>query len=303
MKEASKETAGPKEGPPLDLAPGLKCAFSSRKTIRIGAGTTTKKQAVKTYWYGELAEGETFSMRRLNSSNLPSGKTTSVPREKALKAFFPEVERYHRLVEPAMRRLNKSLARADRHLRRGENFSAEMEYQKALGMDEENVRALFGLGQVYLRLNDHKRAAKVFKDLVALDATFEEQHKHLFNAFGIELRKAGLYAEAVEYYSRALEFSPKDDHLHFNKARSCFEQGDWQASVSSLAACLDLNPDCEPGLNLCRFMAGLGGDPKACAEQGKNPMPEGLLKDLEQLVARTLRTRQDPLAPGVEDPR
>ena len=72
-----------------------------------------------------------------------------------------------------------------------------MEYTNALGLDEKNVRAMFGLGLTYLQYDQHEKAKVLFEELIGLDGFAAPEHKHLFNQFGIELRK-GKYPESAE---------------------------------------------------------------------------------------------------------
>lgn len=80
------------------------------------------------------------------------------------------------------------------------------------------MRANFGIGLTYLERGDNAKAQDIFQRLVKLEATFEPQHKHLFNEFGINLRKSKMLQESLDYYKRALELSPNDESLYMNIA-------------------------------------------------------------------------------------
>ena len=135
------------------------------------------------------------------------------------------------------------VARADRHRKRGETFSAEFEYGNALNVDEENIRANFGLGLTYLERGDKAKANDIFERLVKLDAAFETEHKHLFNDFGINLRKQDMYDQAVDYYSRALELTEDDENLHYNIARAYFGIQNYEKALEHLNKALELAPE------------------------------------------------------------
>lgn len=81
--------------------------------------------------------------------------------------------------------------------------------------------------------------------MVTLDAAFTEEHKHLFNEFGINLRKSQLLDQAVEYYSRALEITKDDENLYYNIARAYFERGEKDLCRENLQKALELNPTME----------------------------------------------------------
>ena len=141
-----------------------------------------------------------------------------------------------------MRELVKTVARADRYRQRGETYSAEYEYSNALKVDIENVRANFGLGLTYLDRGEKSKAEDIFSRLVKLEATYQPEHKHLFNEFGMKLRKTKMLDEALTYYQQALELSKNDENLYCNLARVYAEKGDNEAAIDALANSLQINP-------------------------------------------------------------
>lgn len=92
-----------------------------------------------------------------------------------------------------MRELQKTIARGERHRKNKEYYSAEYEFKNALKIDEENIRATFGIGLTYLDRGELDKAKMVFKRIYNLNGAFEREHKHLFNEFGIKLRKKTNY--------------------------------------------------------------------------------------------------------------
>ena len=62
------------------------------------------------------------------------------------------------------------------------------------------------------------------------------EHKHLFNEFGIALRKKGMFGEAIRYYHRAIELTRKDENIYLNLARAHFEKGDPGSGLRKPAA-------------------------------------------------------------------
>jgi tetratricopeptide (TPR) repeat protein len=255
-------------------AGGLRCVFSSSSVTRIGTGVTARRQTLKTYWYVEQKGPDAYDVFKLGPEFVPQARERVVTQEELVSGFSPEVELYHQKVEPAMRRLQRIIAKAERHRSRGESYSAELEYRNALKIDNENVRATFGLGLVYLARSDKANSETVFRTLLSLDAAFEEEHKHLFNEFGIALRKSGLYTEAVEYYRRAGAISPKDEHLHFNLARAHYELDEYGDCIAALADCLGANPRMDEAVSMLRHLARLAEDTAFCVSIGKPPLLE-----------------------------
>ena len=236
----------------------IRGVFSTQSLASVGTGTTKRKTIQKTYWFASEIEGDQIEVQPLNVNYIPSGPKKVITKDEFLDKFLPEPEFYTYTVFPKMRELNTTLARADRHRSRGESFSAEFEYSNALKVDEENIRGNFGLGLTYLERGDEGRANDIFERLVKLDAAFETQHKHLFNDFGINLRKSKMYEQAVAYYSRGLELTDKDENLHYNIARAYFEKGEVAKAVTHLDRALQLNPDLEEARQFLAFLEKKG---------------------------------------------
>ncbi|MDR2160705.1 MAG: hypothetical protein LBO77_00960 [Desulfovibrio sp.] len=154
--------------------------------------------------------------------------------------------------------MNKTIAKAERYRRNKEYYSAEMEYNNALRVDEENVRANFGLGITYLERGEQHKADNIFERLVKLDAAFEEEHKHLFNEFGISLRKNKMIDQALVYYSRAEELAAQDEHLYHNMARAYLEKNDIPNTLRCLIKSLEMNPRLEPSVQFLRWLLSRG---------------------------------------------
>ncbi|WP_304086808.1 tetratricopeptide repeat protein [Maridesulfovibrio ferrireducens] len=234
--------------------PKIRGTFSARIIQEIGTGSTKRKVVQSFLYYGEENDNSEIILRPLNDSHIPSGPEQIISKDELLESFTPEVELYTNSVFPAMKELGKTLAKADRQRQLGNIFTAEMEYNKALNIDENNIRANFGIGLCYLERNEEAKALDIFNRLISLDAAFGKEHKHLFNDFGISLRKNKMFSEAIEFYSRALNFSSDDENLFFNIARSFCELGKIKESREYLEKCLAINPDFTPGKKLSAFL-------------------------------------------------
>jgi tetratricopeptide (TPR) repeat protein len=223
--------------------PRISGVFSQVKVSAIGAGTTARKSEVVTYFFAQEREDGVLEVQALGE-NVVFGPVLEVSLDEFLSSYMPEPQRsLERAKDEAAREaeVRKAVARGDKYYKQGKTFSAEYEYGKALALDEENVRANFGIGLCFIQREEKDKAREVFRRLVKLEAAFQEEHKHLFNEFGISLRKSGMHAEALEYYARALELSPDDENLHYNVARAAFAMGDAELAASHLEKCLGLN--------------------------------------------------------------
>ncbi len=219
--------------------------FSSQDVKKVGTGTTTRKTIQKAFWYCEELSDGSIEIQPLNANYIRSGPKKTITKEQFLGAFSPEPEMYVTKVYPAMREVNKHIARGERHRANKETFSAEMEFGKALNVDEENVRANFGLGLTYLERGEANKAENIFERLVKLEATFEPEHKHLFNEFGINLRKNGMLDQAIDYYQKAAQLSVHDENLFYNLARAYLEKKNVPKTVEFLVKSVDINPELE----------------------------------------------------------
>lgn len=227
--------------------------FSTQEVRRVGTGTTTRKTVQKTFWFIEQ-HGKDIDCQPLNTNYVPSGPKRKITLDELIAKFSPEPEFYLNSVFPKMQEIQRSIDNGDEHRENGESFAAEFEYTRALKVDEENVRANFGIGLTYLERGDNAKAQDIFQRLVKLEAAFEPEHKHLFNEFGINLRKSKMLQESFEYYQRALELSPTDENLYMNMARVLLELKDIGQCIDYLLKALELAPRHEASL---KFLAWL----------------------------------------------
>ncbi len=219
--------------------------FSSQAQAAVGTGTTSRKTIQKTYWFVEEREDGAVSVQPLNSNYVPSGPKQTIGREEFLDKYTPEPELYISTVYPKIQEMDSTVKRGEAHRRNHETYSAEYEFNHALDFDEQNVKANFGLGLTYLERGDTSKADDIFNRLVGIDAAFQPEHKHLFNEFGINLRKNGMLDQALEYYHKAEQLTQNDENLYLNIARAYFEKGDFKHCYRYLKKCLELNPDME----------------------------------------------------------
>ena len=166
-----------------------------------------------------------------------------------------------------MQQLNETIVRGEAHRERGAHYSAEFEFKQATMVDEENVRANFGLGLTYLDRGEQVKANDIFERLVKLDATFLPDHKHLFNDFGINLRKNRMLDQALEYYLKAEALVQNDENLFHNVARVYYEKGDLDKCLEYLDKSLAVNPNMEESRLFYEFLEKEG------LTKGRKPIP------------------------------
>ena len=236
---------------------GLECVCSRRSTVKVGTGTTAKNQDSTLFYYAKQVDDNLLALQSLNANWAPSGPATEVTLQELITQYQPEVDLFLKKVKPVMQKIAKHVAKGDRHRKKGEPYSAAMEYTNALGLDENNVRAMFGLGLTYLQYDQHEKAKALFEELIGLDGFASAEFKHLFNQFGIELRRQKMHEQARRYYARAIELCVKDENLYFNLARAFFEDGRFGEADRTLETCLGINPEHEEALKFRKYLSSV----------------------------------------------
>ena len=231
----------------------IRGVFSTQEIRKVGTGTTTRKSVHKSFWFVEQ-HGDDIECQPLNTNYVPSGPKRHITMDELIAKFSPEPEFYMNSVYPKMQELQDTLEKGDKHREKDETFAAELEYTRALKIDKENVQANFGIGLTYLERGDTEKAQNIFERLVNLEGAFEAEHKHLFNEFGINLRKNKMLDASVKYYQRALQLSAGDENLHMNLARVFLETKDINSCVNHLLDALKIAPRHESSLKFLGWM-------------------------------------------------
>lgn len=219
----------------------VKGVFSIDSQHRFGIGGFSRVSQRLFFYAEQQGEQGRVALQRLSRNFIPSGTKRFISREQLLTQYQPEPSIYLNKVVPVMRRLEEAVTTADTHRQRQELFAAEFEYKSILRLDEDHVKAAFGLGLTYLERQEKHNADAVFHKIMRIDAAFLPEHKHLYNEFGIQMRKLGMYDEAMRYYSRAYLLCRTDEHLLYNMARTLFEKGRLKSSRVMLGKALRLN--------------------------------------------------------------
>jgi len=253
--------------------------FSTVRTSRVGFGSTSTRVQETIYYLVREMEDGSYETQPLNGDWLPMGFKAVITKDQLLQQYTPEPELYAKQVAPKLSELRKALAWGDKYRKQGNYFSAEMEYGKALKLDEDNIRATFGIGICCIERGEKEKADLVFQKLVSMDAAFDAEHKHLFNEFGIALRKGEMYDQAMSYYERAVALAPDDENLHFNIARAAYQKGDVRAVYRHVAQCLEINPGHEAALQVKAHLdRKVGANVGAVLQSPKahGPTPQGV---------------------------
>lgn len=226
--------------------------FSTMETRKVGTGTTLRKTKVKQYWLvHELGEDDLAEVQPINENLIPTGKKRNISIDTLLDRFTPEPDFYIKSEVPEAGDKGGSVLDLDDAPLTPPAPSGpsgtEIEGFELTGEPEDiekNARASFGLGLTYLKRGNMTKAVDIFNALTESEAPFAPEHKHMFNEFGISLRKERLLDTALNCYLRALDLAPgSDENLAHNIARAYFEKKDIPNAVKYLEESLKINPD------------------------------------------------------------
>ncbi|OEU69473.1 MAG: alcohol dehydrogenase [Desulfovibrio sp. S3730MH75] len=245
------------------------------------------RSGTKKYWLVREIGGDMFELQDINANHVPSGEVKIISSEEFSSDYSLELDYWNEKVRKGMDNLSGTLQRGERHREQGELYSAEMEYAGALEVDEDNVRATFGLGLTFLEKGDVEKAQEIFSKVLQLKSAFKPEHKHMFNDFGILMRKNGMYREALQYYNRGVDLDSEDENLFFNIARTHFEAGQWEDCVRYLTMCLEKNRGIEEARKFCSYIVEKSAtDDDMLREFGSSEVGTKLRSDILSLLRK-----------------
>lgn len=217
--------------------------YSLKKISDIGLGDTSAKRESVSYWYVRQLADDLFEVQPLNIYHVPSGVKQELGAKEFLRNYNPEPQYYKSNTVPALQSLAKKIESGQEMFAKGQLEEAEKVFLKALMIDDQSVKANYGLGQVYTEQHEYAKLKKVLNTLLYLDEAFSQQHREQFNSFGITLRKNKCFEESIRFYSRALELNAMDEHVYFNMARAHYEKGATEECIRNLNIALAINAD------------------------------------------------------------
>ncbi len=191
----------------------------------VGVYSRTDKQKVKSYYFVWSAD-DLFSVQKLNAFFQPAEMIKTIDKE-SFHALFVH--------EPSINKYPKGKA----------DFVPEKKKELLSSHKvEESLRELFRKALVRMRReNSLESAMPILDNLTTVEEGITPKHRHMFNDFGIEMRKKKDYPHALAFCKRTLALTNNDDHAHFNVARVLIEMGDYDEAEQHLLTAQFLNPD------------------------------------------------------------
>ena len=145
MTNDSPSQAPPPSTPPSTGRDRISGVFSQKKIAKIGTGTTARKTELTAYFLVEERESGAIVVQPLAANDVPFGPKTEITREDLLENYLPEPQktlaRAVASLSPKDMEIQKAVARGDKFRKRGESFTAEFEYKKALQLDMRTASA------------------------------------------------------------------------------------------------------------------------------------------------------------------
>lgn len=209
--------------------------------IPLGCGSTAKHTTVENYYQVIEVDENHVQIRLLDFADQPIGKGVVISKNE-LKNYTPCPDYFKQKKTPRDLLIEKHVQSGDRHFEKKEFYSAEYEYDQALVLNQNHLKAHLGKGKTLYARGDREAAQKIFVRLSQLDALYDRENKHLFNEFGIELRKQGMFQEAISNYLKAISIDPEDEVLYYNLGRAYYEEGKFEEALAQLKKALSLKP-------------------------------------------------------------
>jgi len=157
---------------------------------------------------------------------------------------------------------DKKINVAQKHMEKKEYHAAAFEYGQAIKVDNSNIAAHLGKGKAHLELGEVDKAKETFEKLSTIDTIYDRDNKHLFNEYGIELRRGKMYDLAISNYVKAIEIDPDDEALYFNIARALHENGKGDEATKYLQKAMEIKPDFNEAKLLYGVITRQGTQPK-----------------------------------------
>ena len=201
------------------MSPGV---YRHTSWTTIGTGSTAKRKIqIIDYYFKEFEPDEygLFNAQIVDYTGKPLQMFDRVTPSEVYKMrlISDNLENLPKILDK-VNMLKSHVKTAERHFEKGEYHSAEYEYDNALKIDKNSVEASLGKGKTLFKMEKYEEAKEIFDDLSANPELYLEEHKHLFNEYGINLRQMSMYDRAAESYKSAIKVNPYDPHLYYNLA-------------------------------------------------------------------------------------
>lgn len=213
------------------------------------ADSTKVEKDVDIHYYIELLDDGSVALEKVGEHSEPTGELIEGLSVDDFSSRFKTCSQHEcPLRISTLDEIEKKMAEnrskmGEEHLKNGELDQAKDKFKRALKFDEDNIRAKFGLGKTCLKEGNREEAEKIFLELSTTEALFEQENKHVFNKFGIELRRSEMYDLAIANYEKAILIDSKDEALYYNLSVAYEKKELIQKAIEKLKEALELESD------------------------------------------------------------
>ncbi|WP_319466194.1 tetratricopeptide repeat protein [uncultured Pseudodesulfovibrio sp.] len=168
---------------------------------------------------------------------------------------------------------NRKVKIADLNYDMGKVEDAEAYYDNAIKSAASEAQTIVGemsldIAEKLTKTNPELAAKYFRKSLDLVRDSTDMSCMNMFNRLGISLRKAGLWAEAVEAYVAAEKLSPGDENIQYNLGLAYYDGKDYVSARKRLLMGLKINPrmfhkNAEVAYNMGLIFLESGDKPKA----------------------------------------
>ncbi len=192
----------------------------------VGVFSRKNLQGVKHYYFVWI-EGDIFSVQKLNDFFQPTEMLRHVdgPSFKASFTHEPSIKKHPKGFTPLEEKIQDTPAASADQV---ENYMRDLFRKATLRLSRDTTR---------------DSALPILENLLEVEEGITKEHKHMFNDFGIEMRKSKMHNHALAFCKRTLNLSKNDDHAHFNAARILIEMGEYDEAEQHILTAQYLNPD------------------------------------------------------------
>ena len=236
----------------MDQVNSGRMVFLQKTVMKLGTGGTSRNATSINYYEAFPQEGGRYKLVLLDLNDQPTGLSEIVDEAELKKSFDPAPGYFESKMSPEEKEVAKKLANGKEHLKREEYFSAEFEFDSVIQIDERNLEAHVAKSEAQLGQGEVEAARQTLEKLSEFEELYEKSNKHIFNSYGMTLRKGGFFDKAVESYAKALRMDPADENLFYNIGRATYEKKDLKKALVFLNKCLALNPDHKDAGSLIR---------------------------------------------------
>ena len=165
--------------------------------------------------------------------------------KRQVDAFLDEARKIFPGIREMWRRRTESYLERGNDALQKESFQAACaEFRSALGLNQEDLEALIGLGEACIGLGDHKKAREAFEQAVCSPAT--PNSPQVLNRLGIVACRHQYFDVAIGAYDRLLTIYQFDPKLFYNKSLVHVRQREFGKALPLLSRALTLDPEYMP---------------------------------------------------------